>query len=120
MAEDQVFTSEQKLVDILQLMNKRGEKIIYSSAQVHSGMRISAQLATKLVAQSIEKDNQPNLKTRFNLLEDILQPFNLALKEGPQNAIVIIKKQVKNHRYSIQEQVIDENTGQQRIPLMPS
>jgi len=112
MAEEQTFTANQKLVDILQLMNKRGDKIIYSSAQVHSGMKVSQEISAQLLGQFSENNPVKVRQLKLTLLQEILRPFNLTLKQGPHNSAIIIKKSVKVPSYNIKGKVHEISTDQ--------
>jgi hypothetical protein len=137
----QSVDDKQPLMDVLQLMNKRGEKVIYSSTQVHSGMFVSRTIAEQLFDQPVKRinkqaaehtskpssiqsskvavigpKNQQKSQARFKLLQGLLLPFNLTLKKGPQNSVIIISKSVKKpteiDNYNIKGQVSGLSTNQ--------
>lgn len=71
----QSVDDKQPLMDVLQRMNKRGNKVIYSSAQVHSGMLVSKKIAEQLFKQTVKTINKQAAEhTSKNITEHISKP----------------------------------------------
>ena len=77
------------------LLNQQGHKLIFSSQLIHKGMIIN---------------DEPESKSAQAFVKEILLPFNLTVRSGPQNSYIIVKKEIVNNK--IAGQVFDASSGE--------
>ncbi|NQZ81220.1 MAG: TonB-dependent receptor [Colwellia sp.] len=93
LTEPKYHYSGKTLLDVLQHLNQRDYKIIYSSEQIHRGMKVK---------------NEPVLLNGSSLVKELLLPFNLTLKQGLNKRSIIVALPAIKNDFSLGITIFDE------------